>query len=262
MITIAVFLLTGTIVGFLSGLFGVGGGIILVPVLAFMLPTLGVPPTSVMQTAIGTSLAVIAIHSISSVRAHQSLNGIVWQAFRGLAPGLILGSFAGAYVAHSIGTETLRRTVSIGAILIATQMMLDYKPQINAALPKPFSMAMVGVAIGAASALVGIGGGSMTVPFLTWRKVEVRKAVGTSAACGGLIAVAGAIGFACSGLSSGHTQSNQVGYVSIPGLICLASTSIMTSGYGARAAHKLKPQMLKRAFAVFLCIVAVALWAK
>ena len=258
--SIAVFLLAGSFAGLLSGLFGVGGGLILVPVLTFVLPHLGIPAETVVQTAIGTSLAVIACHSIASAHAHHGQDGVLWPVVARMAPGLAIGSFVGAYVAHLLPGSELKKIVAIGAVLIAIQMALDLKPKTARPLPGPLGQAAAGAVIGIASALVGIGGGSLTVPFLSWRSVEMRQAVGTSAACGIVIAAAGALGFALTGLAASEHGPHTLGYVHVPGFITLMVASVATSGFGAKLAHRLPARTLKRAFAVFLCAVAVALW--
>ncbi len=258
--SILIFLATGAAAGVLSGLFGVGGGLILVPVLAFVLPHQGVPPAIVMQCAIGTSLAVIACHSLASSHAHYKRGGVLLQVVALLAPGLAIGSFLGAYVAHLLPSSTLKHIVAGGAVLVALQMALDLQPRRQRALPGRAGMLAAGAFIGSASALIGIGGGSLTVPFLSWCGVEIRKAVGTSAACGAVIAAAGAVGFALTGLGASLHAPHTLGYVSIPGFVTLMVASVATSGFGARLAHGLPPRMLKRSFAAFLCFVAAALW--
>ncbi len=258
--SLLVFALAGAAAGLLSGLFGVGGGLILVPVLTFLLPSLGIPPASVVQTAIGTSLAVIACHSIASAHAHHRRGGVLWPVVARMAPGLAIGSFIGAYVAHLLPGSELKKIVAIGAGLVAIQMALDLKPKAEKPLPGPWGQATAGAIIGTASALIGIGGGSLTVPFLSWRSVEIKQAVGTSAACGIVIAAAGALGFAITGLAVGSHGPHTAGFVQVPGFITLMIASVSVSGFGAKLAYHLPARTLKRAFALFLCGVAVALW--
>lgn len=258
--SIAVFLVAGACAGMLSGLFGVGGGLILVPTLTFVLPHLGIPAATVVQTAIGTSLAVIACHSIASAHAHHGRGGVLWPVVARMAPGLAIGSFFGAWVAHRLPGSELKKIVAAGAVLIALQMALDLKPKTAKPLPGALGQAAAGGLIGTASALVGIGGGSLTVPYLSWRSVEMKQAVGTSAACGIVIAAAGALGFALTGLAVAEHGPHTVGYVQVPGFLTLMIASVATSGFGAKLAHRLPAKTLKRAFAVFLCGVAAALW--
>ena len=177
--SILIFLATGAAAGVLSGLFGVGGGLILVPVLTFVLPHQGVPAEAAVKTAIGTSLAVIACHSVASAHAHNKRQGVIWRVVAQLAPGLALGSFAGKPTSPtSLSGGTLKHVVAVGALLIAIQMALDLKPRTAHHLPGTAGMLAVGGGIGIASALVGIGGGSLTVPFLTWCSVELAQGGG------------------------------------------------------------------------------------
>jgi uncharacterized protein len=254
-----IFALTGAAAGVLAGLFGVGGGLIMVPALAFVLPHQGVAPAVVMQVAIGTSLAVISATSVSSMLAHQRRGGVLWPAFRLIAPGLALGAVAGALTAHALPGGVLQRIVGVGALLVAIQMFLDLQPHAARALPGPAGLLGAGAVIGALSSLIGIGGGSLTVPFLSWRGVEIRKAVGTAAACGVPIAWAGAAAFVATGWDVAGRPPPSLGYVSLNGFAGLAIASVLTAPLGARLAHRLPPRALKRAFAGLLTVVGVGL---
>jgi uncharacterized protein len=254
-----IFAVTGAAAGVLAGLFGVGGGLIMVPALAFVLPHQGVGSDIVMQVAIGTSLAVISATSVSSMLAHQRRGGVLWPAFRLIAPGLALGAVAGALVAHLLPGVILQRIVGIGALLVSIQMFLDLQPRAARTLPGAAGLFGAGAVIGALSSLIGIGGGSLTVPFLTWRGVDIRRAVGTAAACGVPIAWAGAIGFVAAGWDVAGRPEFSAGYVSLTAAAGLAVASVLTAPLGARLAHRLPPRALKRAFALLLAIVGVSL---
>ncbi|GAC1620435.1 MAG: sulfite exporter TauE/SafE family protein [Nevskia sp.] len=255
--TIAIYLVTGAASGLLAGLFGVGGGLIIVPALAWLLPQQGVGDSAVMQTAIGTSLAVIGLTSIASMRAHQARGGVVWPLFWRLAPGIVAGSLIGAWIAHDLSAGALKRVVGIGALLIALQMMLDFKPKTARPLPGSAGLATAGGIIGTLSALIGIGGGSLTVPLLNGYGIEMRRAVGTSAACGVPIAWAGALGFAVNGLGVAGRAPWSLGYLDLAAFAGIAATSVFTAPLGARLAHGLSPIVLKRAFAGFLVLVGL-----
>lgn len=255
------FLAAGAFAGLLAGLFGVGGGLIMVPVLAFILPFQGVGPAILMQVAVGTSLAVISATSISSMLSHHRRGGVLWPAFLALAPGLAAGALAGAFVAHLTPGPVLQRIVGVGALLVAVQMFFDLKPPGSGRLPGAPALFGAGGVIGALSALIGIGGGSLTVPFLAWRGVEMRRAVGTSAACGVPIAWAGAIGFVVAGWDVAGRPAPSLGYVSLFAFAGLAVASVLAAPLGARLAHALPPRTLKRAFAALLVIIGVALLA-
>jgi len=255
--TIAVFLATGAAAGLLAGLFGVGGGLIIVPALAVILPKLGTAPEVVMQSAIGTSLAVIGLTGISSTRAHHARGGVIWPIFWRLAPGIVAGSLIGAVVAHHVASDTLKKCVGIGALLISIQMLIDATPKATRSAPGAVGLGIVGSLIGALSALIGIGGGSLTVPYLTACNIDMRRAVGTSAACGMPIAWAGAAGFAFNGYSLPGLAPWSLGYVDLAAFAGIAVTSVLTAPLGARLAHGLSPKLLKRAFALFLAAISL-----
>ena len=257
--TLLIFAATGVAAGLLAGLFGVGGGLIMVPALALVLPGLGVGPAIVMQVAVGTSLAVISATSLSSMLAHHRQQGVRWDVFLRFAPGLAAGAIAGAFVAHALPGLVLQRIVGIGAILVAIQMFLDRKPVSDKGVPGWAGMLGAGGVIGLLSALIGIGGGSLTVPFLTWRSVPIRQAVGTAAACGVPIAWAGATGFIAAGWSVAGRPDSSLGYVLLPAFAAIAVTSVLVAPLGARLAHRLPPQLLKRAFAVLLLLIGALL---
>lgn len=255
--SIAIYLITGAASGLLAGLFGVGGGLIIVPALAWLLPRQGVGDAAMMQTAIGTSLAVIGLTSLSSMRAHHARRGVLWPVFWRLAPGIVAGSLLGAWIAHGLSGAALKRVVGFGALLISLQMMLDPKPKAERELPGGGVLAAVGAVIGGLSALIGIGGGSLTVPFLSACRVDMRQAVGTSAACGVPIAWAGALGFALNGLGVVGRAPWSIGYVDLAAFAGIAVTSVFTAPLGARLAHGLPPKLLKRSFAGFLAFVGL-----
>ena len=257
--TLLIFAATGVAAGLLAGLFGVGGGLIMVPALAFVLPWQGVGPDVVMQVSIGTSLAVISATSVSSMLAHHRQQGVLWDVFLRFAPGLAAGALAGAFVAHALPGLVLQRIVGGGAILVAIQMFLDRKPVSDRGVPGFAGLFSAGGIIGLLSALIGIGGGSMTVPFLSWRGVPIQQAVGTSAACGVPIAWAGAAGFVVAGWSAAGLPAFSAGYVALPAFAAIAVASVVTAPIGARLAHSLPPKQLKRGFAGLLLVIGTSL---
>ncbi len=261
--TLLIFAATGVAAGLLAGLFGVGGGLIMVPALAFVLPGQGVGPEIVMQVAVGTSLAVISATSLSSTLAHHRQQGVRWDVLLRFAPGLAAGAVAGAFVAHALPGLVLQRIVGAGAILVALQMFLDkgdatlFRGEAEKRVASPLLLA--GGVIGLLSALIGIGGGSLTVPYLTWRGVPIRQAVGTAAACGVPIAWAGAAGFIAAGWSVAGRPEASLGYVVLPAFAAIAAASVVVAPLGARLAHRLPPQVLKRAFAALLLVIGALL---
>lgn len=241
----------------MAGLFGVGGGMIMVPALALVLPAQGVAAGITMQVAIATSLAVIAATSISSMYRHHQLNGVLWPVFRMMAPGLAVGAVAGAFLADVLPSRTLAQIVGVGALLTAVQMWLELKPKAHTPLPGKLGLSGAGGIIGTLSSLIGIGGGSLTVPYLSWCSVPMRQAVGTAAACGMPIAWAGAIGFMFAGQGEPGRLAWSVGYVDMAGFAGIAMASVPAARLGASLAHRLSPRILKRSFAVLLTLIGV-----
>ncbi len=259
--TILIYLATGVVAGLLAGLFGVGGGMIMVPALALVLPAQGVGAAIVMQVAIATSLAVISATSLSSMHRHHQLQGILWPVFRSMAPALAVGAVAGAFLADQLPSRTLAQIVGGGALLTAVQMWFDFKPRAHTPLPGLAGLSLAGGMIGVLSSLIGIGGGSLTVPFLSWCSVQIRQAVGTAAACGIPIAWAGAAGFIVAGWDAPQRPPWSLGYVDLAAFAGIALASVPTARLGASLAHRLPPRTLKRSFAVLLLLIgARMLW--
>ena len=260
--SLVIFALTGAAAGVLAGLFGVGGGLIMVPALAWVLPGRGVPEGLVMQVAIGTSLAVIGVTSLSSTRAHHRRGAVRWDVLKTFAPGLAAGALAGAFIAHGLKGRTLEIIVGTGALLVAVQMLraAPVAPsQSTAPAPAAFELVAVGSVIGVLSALVGIGGGSLSVPYLAARRLPMVQAVGSAAAGGIPIAWGGALGFAVSGADVAGLPPAQLGYISLAAFAGLAGFSVLTAPWGARLAHRLPAARLKQGFALLLASVGVAM---
>lgn len=256
------FLIIGALAGFAAGLFGVGGGTIIVPLLFIVFSQMGFPADSIMHLALGTSLATIIVTSISSLMAHHKKGGVLWPVFKNLAPGMALGCFFGAGIAGQISGLYLQLIVGVFLLWVAFKMFTaGKKPAVSATsappmqLPsKPKQLAAGGV-IGIASAIFGIGGGSITVPYLTRYGVVMQKAVGTSAACGLPIAIAGALGFMIFGINAQINVPNTIGFVHVYAFLGISSMSFFTAKVGATVAHKLSPQLLKQCFAILLTLV-------
>lgn len=262
------FLVIGALAGFAAGLFGVGGGTIIVPLLFIVFTQMGFPPDVIMHLALGTSLATIIVTSISSLMAHNKKGAVMWPVVKNLAPGLALGCFFGAGIAGLISGEHLQLIVGVFLLWVSYRMFTAGKRQRlaaakeghnpNMALPsKPKQLAAGGV-IGIASAIFGIGGGSLTVPYLTRYGVVMQKAVGTSAACGLPIAIAGALGYMVFGTQADIDVPNTIGFVHIYAFLGIGSMSFFTAKVGAKVAHMLSPALLKKCFAVLL--VAIGLY--
>ncbi len=267
---ILIFLVIGALAGFAAGLFGVGGGTIIVPLLFIVFTQMDYPADNVMHLALGTSLATIIITSISSLMAHNKKGAVLWPVFKNLTPGLALGCFFGAGIAGQISGLYLQLIVGVFLLWVAFNMFMGGKKKVashataisetNNASPdlpsKPKQLAAGGV-IGIASAIFGIGGGSLTVPYLTRYNVVMQKAVGTSAACGLPIAIAGALGFMIFGLQEDVNVPNTIGFVHIYAFLGIASMSFFTAKVGAKVAHMLSPELLKKCFSVLLFVVGL-----
>lgn len=251
------FLLIGALAGFTAGLFGVGGGLVIVPILYVVFTQMGYDANVVMHLALGTSLATIIVTSISSLMAHHKNGAVLWPVFKNLAPGLVLGAFLGAGVAGLLSSNKLQLIVGIFALWVAYNMFTGAKKAINTKqkLPSTPKQMAAGAGIGIASAIFGIGGGSLTVPYLNYCGVVMQKAVGTSAACGLPIAIAGALGFMFFGVQDQVVIANSIGYIHIYAFIGISSMSFFTAKLGAKAAHALSPAMLKKCFAALLMTV-------
>lgn len=250
-------LLAGVGAGLLSGLLGIGGAMVLVPVLTFVLSHSGIPPELTVKMAVATSLATIVFTSLSSVRAHHRRGAVRWDIARVLAPGIVVGSLAGAQIAVALPAKALGILFAIFIAFSATQMLMDRKPQASRTIPGPLGTFGVGIVIGLLSAIVGAGGAFVSVPFMTWCNVKIHEAVATSASLGIPIALAGTVGYAWAGRSLEHVPPGSLGYVFLPALAIISLASITLAPLGARLAHSLDIRPLKRIFAVVLyCISA------
>ncbi|OMH39000.1 sulfite exporter TauE/SafE family protein [Motiliproteus sp. MSK22-1] len=258
MLTLLVsYLLLGACAGLIAGLFGLGGGIIIVPVLVFSFEAQGMAPEVLTHVAVGTSLATIIVTSISSIRTHHKKEGVLWPVFWPLAAGICLGAIAGAKTAGSLSGASLQMAIGCFAIVIAVQMALGLKPKPTRTVPGRPSLGVVGGIIGWGSALFGIGGGSLTVPYLSWNNVNMQKAVGTAAACGLPIAVMGALTNIQEGWGHPKLMDWSLGYVYLPAFCGIVLTSAVFARFGALLAHRLPADILKRVFALLLFVVGV-----
>ncbi len=251
--------LAGALVGVIAGLFGVGGGLVIVPLLVFIFHSQGMAPALMMHLAIGTSLATIMVTSLSSVRAHHRHGAVLWPVFRRLAPGIVAGTLLGAYIVDQLPNTTLRIIFGVFALLVAAQMGFGVKAAPHRRLPGWAGMSIAGAIIGKVSAIIGIGGGTLTVPFLAWCNVGMRQAVATSAACGLPIAVAGTIGFVIAGWNAAPLPAWSTGYIYWPAFAGIAAASAVFAPLGAKLAHTLPAEKLKRYFALLLAFLGVGM---
>jgi uncharacterized membrane protein YfcA len=241
----------GTCTGFLAGLLGIGGGMLMVPFLTMILAAKDFPPDVTVKMAVATSLATICFTSLSSVRAHHARAAVLWPVVRVLAPGILLGSLFGAQVAVALPGKALGILFAVFVAFSATQMLRNRKPKPSRTLPGPLATFGVGGAIGLLSALVGAGGAFVSVPFMTWCNVRIHDAVGTSAALGFPIALAGTAGYIWAGRNL-PPLPGAIGYLYWPGLVCIAAASMALAPLGARTAHRMDIRPLQKVFAFVL----------
>ncbi len=254
-----IYLLLGAVAGLFAGLLGVGGGLIIVPVLLWLFTSKGINPVAVMHLAVGTSLATIIVTSISSILAHQRRGAVRWGLVGLLTPGIVLGAWSGAWLADLLSTLWLQRVFAAFAILVSMQMAFGLDVTAHRSLPGRGGMFAAGSLIGAVSAIVGIGGGSMTVPYLHWNGVAIRNAVATSAACGLPIALAGSVGFLVTGWGDAALPEGSIGFLYGPALPGIVITSLLFAPLGARLAHTIPVSALRRVFALLLFGVGIRL---
>lgn len=253
---LAVYAVSGAFVGVLAGLLGVGGGIVIVPLLNAVFAWQGYAPEVIQHLAVGTSMATIVFTSISSFRSHNKRGGVRWDIWTRITPGIVCGTLGGSYIAAGLSTEFLKVFFVVFLFIVGTQMLLDLKPKPSRQIPGTVGTSTVGLGIGLISSFVGIGGGTMSVPFMTTCNVQVKDAVGTSAAIGLPIALSGAIGYVLSGWSAPDLPALSLGFVSLPALVGLVIPSMLTAPLGVRLAHSLPAAKLKRFFGVFIYVMA------
>lgn len=252
-----IYLLVGAFAGTIAGLLGVGGGLIIVPVLALLFQRWGFADSVLMHLAIGTSLATIVLTAISSMRAHHRRGAVDWSVFRRLTPGIVIGALLGAVIADFMPAKALRLFFGVFELAVAAQIGLNLMASPHRRLPGGVGMGIAGTVIGALSAVVGIGGGTLTVPFLVWCNVALRNAVATSSATGLPIAVAGAVGFVLTGWNAPDLPPWSTGYLYWPALAGIAAASLVFAPLGAWLAHTLPVHTLRRFFAIFLAVLGV-----
>lgn len=251
------YLILGGFAGVLAGLFGVGGGIIIVPVLVLSFTAQGFSPDVLTHLAVGTSLATIIFTSINSILAHHRKGAVRWPIVVWITVGILAGTAVGTLTAAAIQGPMLLKIIGVFAIVMAIQMGLNLKPKASGDVPGKPGLTIAGIVIGWASAIFGIGGGSLTVPFLSWRSVPMQQAVATSAACGLPIAVVGALSFMLVGWNEAQLPQWSLGFVYLPAMAGIAITSMFFARIGANLAHRLSPLVLKRLFALLLLGVGI-----
>ncbi|MDA9557501.1 sulfite exporter TauE/SafE family protein [Vibrio sp.] len=247
----------GGMVGFMAGLLGIGGGLLVVPALLHLLPLAGIDSSIVMNIALATSLSTIIVTSGASAINHLRLGNVDIFVIKWLMPGMIVGGFFGANIVEFIPASYLPPIFGCIVLALAIQMLISIRILAVKTMPNVPVTIMYGTGIGVISSLAGIGGGSISVPFLNKHGIEMRRAVGSSSVCGCVIAIAGMAGFILHGVGSELLPPYSVGYVYIPALVSITATSMMTTHLGAKFAVKISTVTLKKLFAVFLLCIAI-----
>jgi uncharacterized membrane protein YfcA len=252
---IALYLAVGAVAGVLAGLLGIGGGLVIVPMLVFCMELQNLPQELIMHLALGTSMASIMFTSVSSFMAHHRRGAVEWSVVRRIVAGILVGTLLGAWVAAQMSTGALKIFFVIFLYYVCYQMLSGKKPKPSRVMPGAAGMFGAGNVIGVVSSLVGIGGGTLSVPFMVWHNIPIHKAIGTSAAIGFPIAVAGTVGYIMNGWGVETLPPYSLGYVSLVALVSIAVMSVITAPLGVRLAHSLPVDKLKRVFALILFLV-------
>lgn len=254
---ILLYLALGAFVGFMAGLLGLGGGGILVPLLTSIFTYQGVSVDNATHLALGTSLACMIVSSTASIRAHASQGAIVWQVVGGMAPGIIAGAFLAAQAAAHVNSVCVAIFFALFMALVAGQMFLNWQPK-PSSKPATFrGLIAAGIGIGSVSALAAAGGGFLAVTYLGYKNVNIKSAIGTSAAIGLPIAITGTVGYMISGWSITLSNSYTFGFIDVPAFLAIAIVSSIAAFYGVRCAHSLPETYLKRIFAVISLILSM-----
>ena len=254
----AAYLALGAVAGFLGGMFGIGGGTILVPVLLMLFEAQHFSPEISMHLALGSSMAIILFTAAASMRKHHQHGAVNWRVVFGITPGILLGAALGALFASSVSPRFLAIFFTLFVYFAATQILLDVRPHASRQLPGKTGLSLAGTFTGWLSTLVSVGGGIIVVPFLIWCNVPLRHAIGTAAAIGFPIAVGGTLGYIVTGWQS-TLPSPHLGYVYLPAVLGCAFASVITAPLGAKTAHKTNVALLRKLFAVLLLVLATKL---
>lgn len=252
------FALLGAFSGLLAGLLGIGGGLIIVPVLLMLFPFISLADTGhLVHIAIGTSLAVIVFSSISSVLAHHRHGGVLWPLFFKIVISVITGAVIGSSVAHLLPGEVLKKVFGVIEILIAIQMGVGGQPSPKRNLPGFIPLNIFGTTVGATASVMGMGGGALTTPFFLWCNVAARNAIATSAAIGLPTSAAGALGYILTGWGQPGLPEWSLGYVYLPALLGIVIPTFIFAPIGAGLTQRLPAKTLKRIFSVVLVILGI-----
>jgi len=248
-------LLSGAVAGTLAGLLGIGGGVIIVPIVTLLFEGHGVPHGMAIKMALGTSLATIVVTAISSIYTHNRKGAVDWGLFRVMGPAVFVGSLIGAWLADIIPGDVLYIAFIVFLFAVSVQMAMS-RVSAHSALPGKAGLAGVSTLVGIVSALMGIGGGALHVPFLSYCGVPVKRSIATAAAVGLPLSVSATLGYIIGGLDEAGVPPASIGYVNLPVFGGVVAASLVFAPLGATLAHKLPDLLLRRLFSVFLFVLA------
>ncbi len=251
----------GLAVGFLAGLLGIGGGMVMVPMLVLVFTAKGFPAEYMMHLALATSMATIVFTSLSSVRAHHRHGAVDWRVARAMAPGIVAGALAAALVAGFVPTRPLAAFFALFLTYASLQMFFEAKPQPSRRLPGAAGLFGVGAGIGALSSVLAAGGAFLSIPFLARCNVPLKNAIGTAAANGFPLAAAGTTGYVLNGLRVPGLPAGCLGFVYLPALAIIVAASMPVAPLGAKLAHRLPLRRLRIVFALMLLALALRMLA-
>lgn len=245
----------GAVAGLISGLFGLGGGVVIVPILILSFELQGMAPEISTHVAIGTSLATILVTSLSSVYTHHQKQAIRWNLVKSITPGIVLGALLGGMLALSLNGPLLQLLFGGFLVAVALQMLVYKTVEQSSSVPRPLLLGIAGTAIGSLSTLFGIGGGSLTTPFLTFNGVKIHHAVGTAAACGFPIALAATLVYGSATISAAHLPESTLGYIFLPAWLGIVVISTPCARLGALLAHRTNARLLQKLFGIVLLLL-------
>jgi len=260
LVEVTLYIVTGAFAGIAAGLFGVGGGLIIVPVLYYIFSTQGYDQQHLMHMAVATSLATIVFTSLSSALAHHKKQAVLWPIVFLLSPGIVIGAWSGGIFAATLDTEILTSLFAVFELLIAANLLLQKIPEQHQTTINKIAAATGGTLIGFISTIVGIAGGTMTVPFLHWFNISMHKAVATSAACGFPIALIGTLSYIYSGWGLQLTDTPTIGYLQLYAILFIAPSSFIFAPLGAKLAHSISEKTLRYSFAFILLLLSIAMF--
>lgn len=240
----------GCFVGFIAGMFGLGGGGMLVPILTSIFISIQMPPSTVVHIALGTSMCTIILTTFSSFRSQHKKGAVRWDLFRFMAPGVLIGTFLGTFIASMLNSLLLAIIFAIFMFLLSLQMFFSKPTNPKGKLFSSKIHFFVGSMIGGISSLMSIGGGGLTVPYLSWQNIDIKQAIGTSSSIGFPLAISGTLGYIINGWNETSLENFYLGYVYLPAVFCVAITSYFFAPLGVKMVHKIPSQNVKKLFAI------------